>query len=353
MCQFFRPTSDRTLLALRAVLPVPNLTLSQTLESDMHMGRRASTPSCEDRRGGRGGSRLNWSVMGARRGRERIECSIVGLCGNAAVSTFSFFSKVAVSLTIVSTTKCDRIMPHSGYRDGRRKSSPDMTVFLYLASQTILAIRTYAVSRRSPTILRVLITLFLLCALGEFISTFWKRVHSASPYQGKGFVGVTDSSFTRVFDVVALTITGVYLWKFSNASRASSRLARMILEDGIMYFIALTAMNIVNLVFLQSRDTTLQSSASSLGFATTMIFSSRFILNLSERSRDGISGDNSHSSRTPASGGRRGPNHTMAGTTSEGIVVNVVKNVITMKDMVGATSELKAGEWAREDNSMA
>ncbi|KAJ7840892.1 hypothetical protein B0H13DRAFT_2365969 [Mycena leptocephala] len=52
------------------------------------------------------------------------------------------------------------------------------------------------------------------------------------------------------------------------------------LEDGIMDFVALTAMNIVNLTFFKSRDTTPQSSASSLGFAVTMRFSSRFILNL-------------------------------------------------------------------------
>ncbi|KAJ7179771.1 hypothetical protein C8R46DRAFT_1029206 [Mycena filopes] len=163
-----------------------------------------------------------------------------------------------------------------------------------------------------------------------------------------------------VFDVVAMTITGVYLWKFSNNSRASlSRLAQMMLEDGIMYFVALTAMNIVNLIFFQNASSTLQSSASSLGFAATMIFSSRFILNLSERSRDGISGDTSHSSRTPVSGGRRGPNHTLAGTQSE-IVVNVKKNVITMHDMVPgqdvddeSASQVKGGEWAREDGSMA
>ncbi|KAF7341143.1 hypothetical protein MVEN_01849100 [Mycena venus] len=185
--------------------------------------------------------------------------------------------------------------------------APVFKLFLYLTSQVILAIRTYAVSRKSPTVLRILVVLFVL---GEFISTFWKRI----PFQSNGnctggnLPGVKVASLyyvgCLVFDAVAMSITAIYLWKFSNSSRASlSRLARMMLEDGIMYFIALTAMNIVNLIFFQSRDTTLQSSASSLGFAVTMIFSARFILNLSERTHDGVSGDNSHSSRTPASGG--------------------------------------------------
>ncbi|KAJ7791365.1 hypothetical protein B0H14DRAFT_3890679 [Mycena olivaceomarginata] len=138
-----------------------------------------------------------------------------------------------------------------------------------------------------------------------------------------------------------------------NSSRASlTKLARMILEDGIMYFIALTAMNIVNLIFFESRDTTLQSSASSLSFAVTMIFSSRFTLNLSERMRDALSGD-SHSSRTPASGGRCGPKQAMTGTRSEGpeLVATVVKNVIAMHDM-GADGEpsrrVKSEPWGTE-----
>ncbi|KAJ7457143.1 hypothetical protein B0H11DRAFT_215800 [Mycena galericulata] len=245
--------------------------------------------------------------------------------------------------------------------------APVFKLFLYLASQAILALRTYAVSRKSSTVLYILIVLSVVCSLVEFISTFWKRV----PFQSNGnctggnLPGVKIASLyyvgCLVFDVVAMGITAVYLWKFSNTSRASlSRLARMMLEDGIMYFIALTAMNIINLIFFQSRDTTLQSSASSLGFATTMIFSSRFILNLSERARDGVSGDHSHSSRTPASGGRRAANnHTIGGTNSDGpeLVVTVVKNVITMHDMSpddDLARQVKGEQWGTEDsNSMA
>ncbi|KAJ7165403.1 hypothetical protein C8R46DRAFT_1035976 [Mycena filopes] len=93
-----------------------------------------------------------------------------------------------------------------------------------------------------------------------------------------------------------------------------------------------------------------------LGFTATMIFSSRFILNLFERLRDGISGKNSHSSRTPVSGGRQGPNHTLA----PGMQSEILVNVITMHDMAPgqdvndeSASQMKGGEWAREDGSMA
>ncbi|KAJ7493954.1 hypothetical protein FB451DRAFT_1491515 [Mycena latifolia] len=231
--------------------------------------------------------------------------------------------------------------------------TPIFKLLLYITSQAILAIRTYAVSRKSPLVLRILVVLFVAAAVPEFISTFWKRVRVkvASLYYVGGLV----------FDLVTMIITSAYLWKFSSTSRTSlSQLARMMLQDGLMYFIALSGMNIVNIIFFQSSDTVLQPSASTLGFAATMIFSARFILNLSEHTRDGVSGDHSHTSRTPAGGhngtaGFRGANHTV-GDGPE-LVVKVMKNVITMNDMGhddDSESRMKGGaQWGAEDGSMA
>ncbi|KAJ6473682.1 hypothetical protein C8R45DRAFT_1103376 [Mycena sanguinolenta] len=260
--------------------------------------------------------------------------------------------------------------------------APVFKLFLYLTSQAILGMRTYAVSRKSKAVLRVLIVLSFVCALVECISTFWKRIRKVTCvlrpcefvlslrrlrgiFQGNctggNLPGVKIASLYYVgclaFDVVAMGITLVYLWKFSNSSRVSlSGLAGMMLADGIMYFIALTAMNVLNLAFFQSRDTTIQSSASSLGFAATTIFSSRFILNLSERTRrDGLSGDNSHSSRSHMpSGGRRA--EVNPGTRSEApeLIVTVQKNVITMHDMDDDSArQVKGGaNWGAEDASI-
>ncbi|KAJ7578787.1 hypothetical protein C8J56DRAFT_1059636 [Mycena floridula] len=59
-----------------------------------------------------------------------------------------------------------------------------------------------------------------------------------------------------------MAITTIYLIKFSNSSGTSlSSLARLMIEDGIIYSVALTGMSIVNLIFFQSRDTGLQSAA--------------------------------------------------------------------------------------------
>ncbi|KAK7017813.1 hypothetical protein R3P38DRAFT_3560439 [Favolaschia claudopus] len=227
---------------------------------------------------------------------------------------------------------------------------PIFKLFLYIVSQVILSLRTYAVSRKSSVVLYMLVGLFLISGAAEFAATFWKRVRDCT---SGNLPGVKVASLfyagTLLFDIGALSLTAVYLWKFSNSSRALSRLAKMMIEDGIMYFVALTSMNIVNLIFFQDQDPVLQSAASSLGFAVTMIYSGRFILTLSERSRDGLSGDDSHSSRTPTSGGRRHANRTLGlDTRSEGpdnVVITVMKNVVT----VDSASSPKEVKWAERD----
>ncbi|KAJ7450290.1 hypothetical protein B0H11DRAFT_2246858 [Mycena galericulata] len=241
--------------------------------------------------------------------------------------------------------------------------APIFKLLLYMVSQAILGLRTYALSRKSPHVLKVLVVLYVLATTAESISSFWKRirecpslgictsgnapgVHLASLYYIGGLI----------FDVVSMLISSAYLWKFSGEKRSSrSQLAKMMLHDGIMYFLALSAMNVVNIIFYNNPNTAVQ--AGPLGFAVTMIFSGRFILNLSEHVRDGISGELS-SSRTPASPGvhhpgfRTGSQLASGNGQDGGLVVKVVQNVITMNDLGrDADTETKSrghGPWNDE-----
>ncbi|KAJ6493203.1 hypothetical protein C8R45DRAFT_1095717 [Mycena sanguinolenta] len=203
---------------------------------------------------------------------------------------------------------------------------PVFKLLLYLVSQAILAIRTYAVSRRSPVVLWGLVILELARTRRDFLETYPCTSGNPPGVHIAGFFYVA----CLVFDVGAMAATSAYLWKFSNVRSSMSQLAQMMLRDGLMYFIALSGMNVTNIIFFQSANTALQSSAVSLGIAMTMIFSSRFILNLSEHIRDGLSGDRSHTSRTPH-------NHATTGfrpqNTDTEIVVKVTQDIITMNDM--------------------
>ncbi|KAJ6545649.1 hypothetical protein B0H19DRAFT_286123 [Mycena capillaripes] len=236
--------------------------------------------------------------------------------------------------------------------------APIFKLLLYMTSQAILGIRTYAVSRKSPHVLKVLVMLYILATAAEAVSSFWKRI----PSQANGNCtsgnapGVHLASLYYVggllFDLVSMAISSAYLWKFSGANRSSpTQLVRMMLHDGIVYFIALSAMNVVNIIFYNNPNTAVQASAGPLGFAFTMIFSGRFILNLSEHAHDGISNEHS-SSRTPVSPGAFHPGFRsgtqLASRNEDGIVVKVVQNVITMRDM-GHDSDAKTksgpGPW--------
>ncbi|KAJ7252821.1 hypothetical protein C8J57DRAFT_1474038, partial [Mycena rebaudengoi] len=221
--------------------------------------------------------------------------------------------------------------------------APILKLLLYMTSQAILGLRTYAVSRKSPHVLKVLVLLYILATTAECISSFWKRIPSHSNCTSGNPPGVHLASLYYVggltFDVVTMLISTAYLWKFSGKNRFSrSQFAKMMLEDGIVYFIALSAMNVVNIVFYNNPITAVQASAGPLGFAFTMIFSGRFILNLSEHVRDGISGEHS-SSRTPVGpashhrGFRAGNQLASVKEQDGGLVVKVVQNVLTMSDM--------------------
>ncbi|KAJ7305644.1 hypothetical protein DFH08DRAFT_902506 [Mycena albidolilacea] len=238
--------------------------------------------------------------------------------------------------------------------------APVLKLILYMTSQIILGLRTYAVSRKSRPVLYILIILFIVCCVPEFLSTFWKRVRSQThgSCNSGNPPGIHIAALYYVggllFDAVTMIITSWYLWKFSSSSRSSfSQLTRMMLRDGLMYFIALSAMNVVNIIFFQNPQTVVQSSAVSLGYTSTMIFSGRFILNLSEHVRDGFSGDQDHSSRTPRTPitpGFRTRGETMNGSEPP-LVVSVMKNVITMDDMGKEDGEPRsasknASQWA-------
>jgi len=223
--------------------------------------------------------------------------------------------------------------------------APIFKLLLYMTSQAILGLRTYAVSRKSPHVLKVLVVLYILATTAESISSFWKRIpsHANGNCTSGNAPGIHLASLYYVgglvFDVVTMLISSAYLWRFSGKNRSSlSQLAKIMLHDGIMYFLALSAMNVVNIIFYNNPNTAVQASAGPLGFAFTMIFSGRFILNLSEHVCDGISGEQS-SSRTPVTPGAhhpgfRGGNQLASGNEQNGgLVVKVVQSVITMTDM--------------------
>ncbi|CAE6336893.1 unnamed protein product, partial [Rhizoctonia solani] len=76
---------------------------------------------------------------------------------------------------------------------------------------------------------------------------------------------------------------GIATFFLYNPTRTTiSGLAKVMLEEGLLYFVFLTVANVVNLAMFLMADISAQSSAAVFGQAVTMIMSQRIILNLQE-----------------------------------------------------------------------
>ncbi|KAJ7673972.1 hypothetical protein DFH06DRAFT_1319086 [Mycena polygramma] len=116
-----------------------------------------------------------------------------------------------------------------------------------------------------------------------------------------------------IFDIVTMTVSSFYLWKFSNSSRTSfSQFMRMMLHDGLMYFVALSA-----------------GGSSSICLHVHEDASGNRIHSSGTPRHDGTSGF-----RAPADRDRDRPD----------LVVTVMKSVISMTDMRDDTSESAMGK---------
>jgi hypothetical protein len=187
-----------------------------------------------------------------------------------------------------------------------------------------------------------------------------------------------------------MVLTTTYLWKFSNASRTSlSQLMKMMLEDGVMYFVALCC----TFKTLRPMSPTADRSHSDehrehhllpepqrhpatrrldagdgsdddlqravhpepLRYVQLPTWPppTDVVFDAERASRDGISGEGTHSSRTPAN--PRGGNTVGASGADDVIAVRVMKSVITMNDMSrDDASESKAkgtahGQWSVDE----
>lgn len=165
--------------------------------------------------------------------------------------------------------------------------APLLKMFATLISQVIISIRTYAIARKAKWVLYTLSTLFILSCVPEILGNAWQRkaVQNSTFNCTSGNLPEHKVAWVHylaavVFDTIAMGIATFYL--YSPTKTTITGLARVMLEEGLMYFIFLTIANVVNLAMFLLADISAQSSAAVFGQAVTMIMSQRIILNLQE-----------------------------------------------------------------------
>ncbi|KZV97104.1 hypothetical protein EXIGLDRAFT_764707 [Exidia glandulosa HHB12029] len=154
-------------------------------------------------------------------------------------------------------------------------AAPTLKVFACLATQVIVAARTYGLSRKAPW-------------LQMFVNVY-KRV----PLQNDHF-NCTSENFTPFrlawvhylaamsFDMLALCISSAYILRHAprplRMGCGLTGFPRAMFEQGLLYYIALTLINVANLVFYRLTRLSLQSSAASLGYVISWIMAQRILI---------------------------------------------------------------------------
>ncbi|KAI0646516.1 hypothetical protein C8Q79DRAFT_1010129 [Trametes meyenii] len=166
-------------------------------------------------------------------------------------------------------------------------AAPIFKVIQSMVSQLILGIRTVNISRRCRWVTWFVAVAFLLITSAQWFLNLWNRV----PVQGRHNNCTAGNRppvltvwlyylLSMTYDILTLGISSAYLISFNPKSGKMAHLVRIMLSDGLVYFVALTGVNIFNLILYRRPDESMQSSGVSLGYALTWIMSQRILIHL-------------------------------------------------------------------------
>lgn len=226
--------------------------------------------------------------------------------------------------------------------------SPVFKVIQTVICQAILSVRTYAISKRERWVAYLLVAMFFSFMAGELFVNVYARVpnngtgHCTSGNASGYLVAWIHYVLSMTYDLVTLIISSYYLLGRSPVTYFSfSRIARILLVDGIGYFFILTAVNILNLILYKSAPTNLQSAGASLGYAITMIMAQRILIHLRDISDDSSRGRTPK--ERPATGA--GPD----GTSGHEMGIRItIRRDVEVDDGGADTGTLHSGRKDRE-----
>ncbi|KAF7375932.1 hypothetical protein MSAN_00007800 [Mycena sanguinolenta] len=158
-----------------------------------------------------------------------------------------------------------------------------------MISQAILGFRAYNLSRKSARFAYGLFFLFILASTLEWLATLHNRKEqfseefgncsSSSPRSLWG--GWAHYAVAIVYDFIITVICIFFLLKLKTSKGSvMSRVTKMMLVDGIWYFIGLALVNFLNLGFYRATPLEVQTAAASLGYCVTWIMSQRLLIHL-------------------------------------------------------------------------
>ncbi|KAG1859613.1 hypothetical protein DFJ58DRAFT_726319 [Suillus subalutaceus] len=160
--------------------------------------------------------------------------------------------------------------------------SPVFKVIQTMISQVILGVRTFNIARRDRRIGITLVVLYFISVSLEWFTNMFDRIlyvniphnkiHANSVVfrernPGKVLSAWLYYTVSMLYDLAVLTISTVYLLRYNPLSSRLEQLVRVLIYDGIGYFIVLTGSNILNIVLYHTSNIQTQAAGASIGFA--------------------------------------------------------------------------------------
>lgn len=165
---------------------------------------------------------------------------------------------------------------------------PSFKVMAALISQIIIGRRTYTLSGRATWVKWSLVVLFGLSTVLEWFSNIYQRAPVWDSDDPARQACVSGNEIIRIawihymisiiYDTFALGVATGYLCKYTFSPGQFPHLLRRMLFEGLGYFVAMTAVNIVNLIMYLGSEVT-QPAAASLGYTIAWIMGQRILVN--------------------------------------------------------------------------
>lgn len=168
--------------------------------------------------------------------------------------------------------------------------APVFKVIQTMTSQVILGVRTFNIARRDRRIGIALVVLYFVSVSLEWFTNMYDRIpvvvhgNCTPGNPGKILSAWFYYTVAMSYDLIVLTISTVYLLRYNPLSSRLERLVRVLIYDGIGYFIVLTGSNIFNIILYHTSDIQTQAAGASIGFAVIWIMSQRILIHLRELS---------------------------------------------------------------------
>jgi len=132
-----------------------------------------------------------------------------------------------------------------------------------MISQAILGFRVYNLSKRSDSILYAGLVVYVVTCSLQWVSTLLERealvddkIHNCRAFNKQGALSAwTFYALAMTYDILMTATSAFYLLKYkltSTHGSVMSKVVNMMLYDGLGYLIALTGINILNLILYKT-----------------------------------------------------------------------------------------------------